>query len=674
LLRSRIAGAAAAILLVAAGMIALRSLGWLQPLEIAAYDRLLVTWAGHNASDRVVLVGVSESDIRRWGYPLHDADLAALLELLAEAQPRVVGVDLIRDMAVPPGSDKLAAVLARYPSIIWVFKLKSANDPGIPPPAPLRGSDRAVLADIPADPGNVIRRGLLFADDGTRNYPGLGTAVAAGYLARDGIALDIAGDNRLRLGTHVLPLLDDARGPYTDLDEGGYQLLLDFHGGLEPFRRLTMAEVMDHADGAARLVHDRAVIVGNGAQSVPEAFSTPFDTALSGGPLVHGLAIHAHIADQLIRLASGSSSGLAAWPRSVEAVWICGWAIGGALLGLGLSRVKWTALGLIAGLVLLGAVVYAVFGAGFLLPGPPAGLAWVAAAGLTNWTSHAATRRQREHLQRVFEHYLDPAVIRQILKSDAMPQLGGERREISVMFTDLADFSVLSETMDPVALTQIVNEYFEGVCRAIDVESGTVIDFAGDGVMALFGAPLDQPDHADRAVAAALAVDAFARDFAVQQHARGVPFGITRIGVHCGWAMVGNIGSRARLLYGARGDVLNIGSRLEGLNKLIGTRVCVSGDVVGKARRHTFRAIGSAVVKGRRRAIEVFEPVDPRVHDPGRLASYEAAFGALRANASEAVARLAALSDEDPADPLVAFHRRRLEAGQSGTVIVMAEK
>jgi adenylate cyclase len=265
-------------------------------------------------------------------------------------------------------------------------------------------------------------------------------------------------------------------------------------------------------------------------------------------------------------------------------------------------------------------------------------------------------------------------VVNQMMKADTMPQLGGERREISALFTDLADFTTLSEKMDPVVLAEIINEYFEGVCGDIDAEGGMVTAFAGDGVLALFGAPLDQPDHADHAVSAALAIDAFARGFAAQQHERGVPFGVTRIGVHCGEAMVGNIGSQSRLRYSALGDVLNTGSRLEGLNKLIGTRVCVSGKVVAEARRHMFRQIGSVVIKGRQEAVEVFEPIDPRLHEPDRLTSYEAAFGALRANAPQAVARLAALAAADPADPLVAFHRRRLEAGESGTVIVMAEK
>jgi adenylate cyclase len=228
--------------------------------------------------------------------------------------------------------------------------------------------------------------------------------------------------------------------------------------------------------------------------------------------------------------------------------------------------------------------------------------------------------------------------------------------------------------MDPVVLSDLIHDYFEGLCAAVEAEGGMVAEFIGDAILALFGAPQAQSDHADRAVAAALAIDAFASRFSALQHGRGIPFGITRIGVHCGFAMVGNIGTRKRLKYGALGDLLNTGSRLEGLNKVIGTRICVSGDVAREAARYRFRAIGSFVVKGRHEAIEVCEPVDPRFHQPDRIARYEEVVELLRAGHTDAPALLAALHDEDPEDVVVAFHRKRLNAGDGGMLIVMLEK
>jgi adenylate cyclase len=331
-------------------------------------------------------------------------------------------------------------------------------------------------------------------------------------------------------------------------------------------------------------------------------------------------------------------------------------------------------IGSAVGLFVLTGIVYEAFGAAVLLPAAPAAIAWVSSTGLTNRIMHAASNRTRTLLRRSFEHYLPPAVISQMLASDALPKLGGEKREFSVLFTDVAGFTTLSETIEPEHLAAICNDYFEGVCTAIFNEGGMVTEFVGDAVLAFFGAPHRQADHADRAVSAALAIDEFAQRFSAEQRARGIDFGHTRIGAHTGTAMVGNIGTRVRLKYGAQGDLLNTGSRLDGLNKTIGTRVCVSGEVVRKTQRHTFRPIGAFVVKGRQGATEVFEPVHPRLCDVDCVDRYLAAFEAYKAERPEAAELFEALHRENPDDACVAFHCRRLAAGEAGTLIIMTEK
>ena len=138
--------------------------------------------------------------------------------------------------------------------------------------------------------------------------------------------------------------------------------------------------------------------------------------------------------------------------------------------------------------------------------------------------------------------------------------------------------------------------------------------------------------------------------------------------------MVGNIGTRARLKYSAQGDVLNTGSRLESLNKTTGTRICVSGEIVGKAQCHRFRPIGSFVVKGRQTVTDVFEPLAAEGLQEDRIGRYEAAFRMLMAGLPEAPQQFAALSCDYPDDPCIAFHYRRLAAGEKDTLIVMTEK
>jgi len=659
--------------IVAAIVLLVRGYGLLQPLEIQIYDALLVAWAGHQPSNRIVLVGGTEADVEHWDWPLRDGDLATLLERIARWKPRVIGVDLYRDHPEPPGTERLAAVLAQHKEIIWAFKLKDAARPGVLPPAVLRGTDRAVAADVVTDSGDIVRRGLLYADDGVDNFPGMGMGLALGYLAADNIRPAPAPGDQLRLGKAVMAPLDDARGPYVQLDSAGYQILLDYRGGPDPFLVKSVGDIMHH-DDAAELVRDRAVIVGVTSESVNDSFATPFSSGFHNAEPISGIALHAHVADQLLREAVDGAPALTGLPRGVEDLWIWVWAMAGAVLGMLVASTIPAALGTTTGLLALAGTVYGAFGAALLLPALPAAIAWVGSAGMTNRVMHAASNRTRTLLRKSFEQYLPPAVIAEMLEADTLPKLGGERREISVLFTDVAGFTTLSENVEPEFLAIICNEYFEGVCQAIFEQGGMVNEFIGDAVLAFFGAPLAQPDHADRAVSAALAIDAFACRFSTEQKARGIEFGHTRIGVHTGIAMLGNVGTRTRMKYSALGDMLNTGSRLEGLNKTIGTRICVSGEIVKKARRHRFRPIAAFVVKGRHGATDVFEPVDERHHDSASIARYEALFRAMEAGQPEAADAFAALHCEQPGDACVAFHCRRLAAGEAGTLIVMTEK
>jgi adenylate cyclase len=672
-LRSDILKALISTHLIVVAIILIRGPGWLQPFELAIYDQLRVAWAGHEPSARILLVGGTEEDLLRWNWPLRDADLATLLERIAGWQPRVIAVDLYRDHPEPPGTDRLAAVIAQHREIVWAFKLREDARPGIPPPEMLRDTDRIAFTDVPTDAGNVVRRALLYADDGAGNYPGMGMAVALRYLADDNIKPASASGDRLRLGKVLITPLDDTRGPYISLDSRGYQFLLDYRGGPHPFTLKSIGDVMS-GDDAASLVRGRAVIIGTTSESVKDSFSTPFNTLFNNEDPIYGITVHAHVAAQLIRESVDGAPILRGFPRAVEDLWIWGWALAGMTLGMLLRNTIPAISGSAAGLLILAGTAYQAFGAAVLLPAFPAAIAWVGSAGLTNRVMHAASNRRRTLLQKGFERFLPAAVIAQMLASETLPKLGGEPREISVLFCDIAGSTTLAESIEPESLAVIYSDYFEGACAAISEQGGTVTEFLGDGVVAFFGAPHQHPDHADRAVSAALAIDQFASCFSAEQKSRGVEFGHTRIGVHTGTAMVGNIGARGRLKYGAQGDVLNIGGRLDTLNKTIGTRICVSGDTVRKAPQHRFRPIGAFVVKGRHGETDVFEPLCPQSYDADWIDRYCAAFAALEAGRPEAAELFETLHREKASDACVAFHHRRLAAGETGALIIMTEK
>lgn len=667
---------------VAASVILLRAYGWLQPAELLAYDILRVAWAGTATSSRVVLVGATEQDVtaedsagdRVWGWPLRDAGLAALLERLASWQPRAIGVDLYRDLPEAPGSDELRAVMQHHPEIYWVFKLRDGADHlGVPPPRVLRNSQQAVLADTLTDTDNVVRRGLLFASDGDNQYATLGMALAQAYLAHDHIALAGGPDDDLVLGKALIKPLDQSPGPYIDPDSRGYQVLLDYHGGAQPFPQMSLGDVMSHPDAAA-LVRDRVVILGVAADSVNDWFTTPFNTGFGHGGRVNGIAVHAHLVDQLIREALGQSQVLTVLPRGDEDLWVLVWALFGAALGVTCRSTPAAVAASIAGAGVITAAVYVAFGRALLLPAVPAVVAWVGAGALTNQLLYRATNRARAMIRQAFEHYLPRPIIDQLVKNDNLLSLDGELRDITVLFSDVANFTTFSEGRDPAELAAITNAYLEGVSQSILDNHGMVNAFMGDGVLAFFGAPLAQPDHADRAVDAALAIDRFAAAFCAEQRARGVAFGHTRIGLHAGEAFVGNIGSSLRLQYTALGDMLNTGSRLEGLNKAIGSRVCVSQGVVERCERHRFRPVGGFILKGKTAPTQVFAPVDPKRDDLPWVARYEAAFRMLEAGDDRARGLFAELRRDRPDDPCVNYHLQRMSRGESGTTIEMLEK
>jgi adenylate cyclase len=498
----------------------------------------------------------------------------------------------------------------------------------------------------------------------------MGTALAEHYL---GERLRSSGDLTL-LGRGRIPLVEARFGPYAQIDPSGYQMLLDFHGGRNRFRKLSLDEVM-RDDAMAPMLRGRIILVGIEATSVKDSFPTPLGAGGDSGEPVLGVALHAYLADQLIRIHAGEQAGWTALAWSVDAliIWACAivatigiLAFPGAVPGL---------LVLLTGLGLILASMYAGFGRGLLLPGVPAMLAWVGTAGSAIWVLHAFGQRDRLYLRRSFEHYLDSRIIDAMLASGALPQFGGEHREISVLFTDIANFTALAEATRSDRVATILQDYFDGLCAAITACGGLVAEFAGDSVLALFGAPQRQNDHADRAVDAALRMDAFACNFREMQRAHGIDFGVTRIGLHTGIALVGNIGTRARLKYGAIGDVMNTASRIESLNKRVGTRIAVSGETARRCTRHSFRPIGEFVLRGRQGRLLVTTPLTPaETADNPRRSRYQAAYAALQEGDSQAAAMFRALWAEYPADPCIDFHCRRLAAGQVGVHIVLEEK
>jgi adenylate cyclase len=239
-----------------------------------------------------------------------------------------------------------------------------------------------------------------------------------------------------------------------------------------------------------------------------------------------------------------------------------------------------------------------------LLPGVTLTLGFALAAAY----SYATEGRQKQYLRRMFAQYMSETVINHLLAHPEKLKLGGERRRVTLFFSDLAGFTSLSERMPPEAVVALLNDYLSAMTEIILEEEGTVDKFEGDAIMAFWGAPLDQEDQAARACRAALAqqaaLAALNRRFANHR----LPSLCIRMGLHTGEAIVGNLGSQRRFDYTVIGDTVNLASRLEGLNKFYGTAIMASDATVGEAGAALeFRELDLVAVKGREAPVRVFE-------------------------------------------------------------------
>ena len=242
-------------------------------------------------------------------------------------------------------------------------------------------------------------------------------------------------------------------------------------------------------------------------------------------------------------------------------------------------------------------------------------------------------------------------------------------RDVAIVFTDITGFTTLVETAPPEVLGELLNEYVGGMTEAVFAHEGTVAKVMGDGVQVLFNAPNEQPDYASRAIACAHDLDCWAEEFRKRWKAKGASFGVTRIGVHAGPALVGNFGGSRFFDYTAYGDTINIASRLEAANKFLGTRICVSAVVACAAPNFQGRPVGDLMLRGRSEPLRAFEPLPAAAYKAPEVTQYSEAFAKLEAGDAAAMPAFAALVSLHADDPLAGFHLKRLLNGAKGVRI-----
>ena len=427
-----------------------------------------------------------------------------------------------------------------------------------------------------------------------------------------------------------------------------------------------------------RWIRGKIVLIGADL-TLDDRHRTPFDFGYISGNGMPGILIHAH---SLAQLLDGRETRVASMWLETAMILVFS-ACGAALAVFGASILGKTGLAVaISGLSWVGGFALYQHG-GPLLPLVTPTLALASAGGFASVLQWRKERDQRQFIRNAFSKFVAPAVVKNLERNPERLTLSSERRVMTFLFTDVEGFTSMVEKIDLSILDPLLNAYLDEVCGIVLRHGGTIDKVVGDGLTVFFNAPVDQSDHASRAVACALEMDAACQSFAMRQSAQGVPFGRTRIGVHTGPAVVGNFGGTARFNYTAYGDAINTAARLESVNKHLGTRICVGGATVEECDQLHFRPVGRLVLKGKSEAIEAFEPVTTKEFTSSKHSAYLEAYSLMEQDDPGALDAFTAAAYDFPGDPLISFHARRLEASArerrrdlrvSGNKIVMDAK
>lgn len=440
-------------------------------------------------------------------------------------------------------------------------------------------------AQIPPDPDGIYRRVNLLELLQKTEVPSIGLKVSS----------DVKKANKIAWPDKKDFIIDSKP---IKLDRDG-MMLINYYGGTDTFKTYSLAEVI--LAGSAldsqqtpsidpKAVKDKIIIIGLAAPGLYDIKSSPFSRVYPG-PEVHATLIENLVTDDFIKPFDGASSLITTFALGIAS------AIGVAAIGSSLGISLWLIF-LMAFLVFVSALLFAN---GIWIPAvPPFASLTFSGFGMIFFRFMTEGRKKRE-IRRAFSQYLSPDVVKEIADDPEKLKLGGTAKEITIFFTDIADFTTISEKTNPETLVEKLNDYFSVATELIHRYGGTLDKYIGDAIMAFWGAPIDLKDHANQAILAAMEI---------KQALQNKSEFVTRFGIHTSKAIVGNIGSNIRFNYTAIGDAVNLASRLEGLNKKYGTNILISEMTYNQTKDQiAARRVGKVRVKGRKEPVNIFEPI-----------------------------------------------------------------
>jgi adenylate cyclase len=640
--RSPLVASALACLLVGLCIVGIRRNGSLEALELAAYDWHIRFRPGTSVSDPpTVIIAITEHDIRRLGrWPIPDATMAQVLDSLTQYQPRAIGLDIYRDIAVPPGREQLDALLTSNRHIVTVTKLGEGGADGVPPPPVLKHTDQIGFSDVLVDRGGIVRRGLLFLDDGEGVAYSFPLRLALLYLQAQGYwpQPDASDPRHLRLGRTTIRPFEMNDGSYVAVDARGYQFLLDFKGarGALPTFSLT-ALLAGEIDPQA--IKDKIVLIGVAAESVKDFFYTPHSRGRQTDQQVSGIRLHAEIVGQLLRFALDGDSPIAIVRDRHEEAWILLWGVMGGAIGLWVRSHWCFVLSAAGGLLVLCLVVHLAFVSGWWIPLVPPAMAWLISAAVVTAYMSNQEKQQRALLMQLFAKYVPNKEVAEIIWQQRDQLLEGGRLRpqsltATVLFTDLMGFTAMAEKRDPHDVMEWLNEYMEAMAQQV-IEHGGVIDkYIGDSIMAIFGVPLPRKTEAEisqdavNAVECALAMERSLIELNSRWREQHLPTVGMRIGIFTGPLVAGSLGGVQRLEYTVIGDTVNTASRLEGFEKDFFALDCLNSPcriIIGEATLRRLgpqfetQRIGEVSLKGKDQKMTVYCVIAQVDHRPNSV-------------------------------------------------------
>ncbi len=553
---------------VAGLVILLRLSGLLQDWEWTTYDFYMRIRPPETRDRRIGIVGIDEQDVRHLQNSIiPDGILATLLEKLIAMQPRAIGLDMYRDLPVPPGQEKLLKIFKNTPNLVGIQKV--AGEEGretVAASSVLKAKEQVGANDLPIDADNRVRRGFFYLSNGKENVYSFALHLAGHYLAKEGISPEtIPNTDNWKIGKAVFVPLENFDGSYVWADTRGFQLLINYHGGNKFFETVSMTDILENRV-PSDWGRDRVILIGKVGQSFKDVFFTPYSSVLGLSQEIPGVEIHAAITSQIISAALDGRPLIRSWSEPMEWLWILCWSGIGATISwqfryvAGIKKTSWVRWGLV--FLSMGTLFGSTYGAfllGWWLPVVPPFLALFGSAiAITAYIARTGVE-----IRKTFGRYLTDAVVANLLENPSGLSLGGERRKITILTSDLRGFTATSERLPPEEVIKILNFYFGYMAEAITKYEGTIDEFMGDGILVLFGAPTHKDDDAQRAIACALEMQLAMTPVNQQMAAWGFAPLAMGIGINTGEVVVGNIGSEKRTKYGIVGNHVNLTYRIE---------------------------------------------------------------------------------------------------------------